>query len=76
MHIRFDGKALRRGDNLQDLDVDERVILKGILRSGVERRESDSPGSRHGEVAGCFEEGSAPSCSINSRKYLDYLSQY
>ena len=76
MHIRFDGKAWRRGDNLQDLDVDERVILKEILRGGVERRESDSSGSRHGEVAGCFEEDSAPSYSINFRKYLDYLSQY
>jgi hypothetical protein len=76
MHIGFGGESLKEGDNLQDLEVYETLIIKGILRGGVERHEPDSSGSRQGKMAGCFEEGSAPSCSRHSRKYLDYLTQY
>jgi hypothetical protein len=61
-----------RRRQLQYLEVDERLIVKGILRGGVERREPDSSGSRQGETM-C---GSVPSCSTHSRKYLDCLTQY
>jgi hypothetical protein len=76
MHIGFGGKSLKEWDYLQDLEVDEKLIVKGILRDGVERRELDSSGSRQGEMTCCFEEGSAPSCCTHSRKYLDCLTQY
>jgi hypothetical protein len=77
MYTKFWPEILKRKDNLVDLGVDERIILKWTLNKqnkcvcgvslvcGLE-----STGSEWGLVAGSCEHGNEPSGFIKERNFL------
>jgi hypothetical protein len=54
---------LKRRDHLEDLDLDERVILEGILKTECKSK-----------VHGSYEQGNEPLVSIKGGEFLDYLA--
>jgi len=68
MRTRFLSENLEGRDHREDLGVDGKIILGGILRkeSGL-----DASGSRYGPLAGSCEHGTESSGSIQDEEFLD-----
>ena len=73
MHTGFQCGTLRKGDHLENPDVNDRLILKWILDKWDEGHELDRSGSGQGQVAGSCECGNEPSGSIKCGEFVDWL---
>jgi hypothetical protein len=60
VHTAFWWGNLRERDHLEDLGIDEKIILKWILKTRLGGRGLGQSNLRQGQVADCCEHGNGP----------------
>jgi hypothetical protein len=62
---------MKGGDHLENLNVNQKIILKWILENKMGSYELDSSGSGQGPVVRSCKHGNEPSISIKNGQFLD-----